>query len=127
MAKKCHLKDRLNSFKYAFAGFQNLWNQECNFRIHIFASLLVICLGLAFSVSAVEWLFLIVAMVLVIVLEAINTVIERIANFISPQRDNRIKKIKDISAAFVLLGACASLIIGMIIFLPKISRLIFSN
>jgi diacylglycerol kinase len=56
----------------------------------------------------------------VIALELINSAIENIADFVSPKQDTKIKKIKDLSAGAVLFSAIISVIIGLIVFLPKI-------
>ncbi len=117
---KFSIKKRLKSFVYAFNGLKILMSEEHNARIHVFISILVIVAGVYFKVSLVEWIFLIFAMGSVIILEIVNSVIENIANFISPERHPKIKKIKDLSAGAVLLSAITAAIIGLIIFIPKL-------
>lgn len=123
--KKFSLADRLKSFSYAFDGLKKLWSEEHNFRIHAFATILVIIAGVIFKISTVEWIAVILSIGLVFTTEIINTSIEDLSDFISPGLDGRIKKIKDISAAGVLIAAITAFIVGVIIFIPKISRLIF--
>ncbi|MEO0333150.1 MAG: diacylglycerol kinase family protein, partial [Bacteroidota bacterium] len=67
-----------------------------------------------------EWLIITLTIGFVFVTEILNTAIEDIADFVSPQRDDRIKRIKDLGAAAVLLSAVTAVVIGIIIFLPKI-------
>ena len=80
---------------------------------------------IAFKISKHEWIAVILSIGLVFVAEIINTSIENLSDFVSPGENEQIKKIKDISAAGVLIAAIIAFTIGMIIFLPKIFRLIF--
>mgnify|MGYP006308228587 CR=1 FL=1 len=80
--------------------------------------------GWVFHIHVFEWLFIILAIGLVISMEILNSVLERMADFVSPARDKRIKKIKDLSAAGVLISSIIALAIGLIIFLPKILKLL---
>jgi len=116
---KFSFKKRLLSFKYAFNGLQYLIRKEPNFGIHLLATILVITAGLYYNLAIIEWSILLLTIVLVLALEIVNTVIEKIADFISPKKDDRIKIIKDIAAASVLVAAFISIIIGIFIFYPK--------
>ena len=111
---------RLDSFKYAFNGLRILLDEEHNSRIHLFAAIVVVLAGLFFNVSANEWIAIVFSIGLVFCLEIINSSIENIADFISPEKHDKIKKIKDLSAAAVLIGALTALITGLIIFIPKL-------
>jgi diacylglycerol kinase len=84
------------------------------------AALFVCLLGYFFNLQPTEWALILCAIVLVLGAEIINTVIENMCDFISPKVDPRIKKIKDISAAWVLLSAIFALIIAGIVFVPKL-------
>lgn len=121
--RKFSLTDRLKSFSFAFNGIRILWKEEPNFRIHAVAAFMVLILGFLFRISVYEWLAVIVVIGLVFTAEIINTSIENLADFVSPGMDDRIKKIKDIAAAGVLFAATTAVIVGLIIFLPKIIRL----
>lgn len=114
---------RIKSFKYAFNGLRILIKEEHNARIHLFATICVIIAGLFYEISLIEWIAIIFSIGLVVSLEIINSSIENIADFISPERDEKIKKIKDLSASGVLISAITALIIGLIIFIPKIFKL----
>lgn len=117
------LKDRLQSFRYAFSGLKFLWNSEHNFRIHVVLTTCAILMGIAFRISLVEWIAIAFAVGLVMMTEALNTSIELIADLASPDYDERIKKIKDISAAAVLIVSLIAAIVGLLIFIPKIIAL----
>lgn len=117
------ISKRLKSFKYAFNGLRILIKEEHNARIHLFATICVIIAGLFFNISMNEWIGVIFSIGLVFSLEIINSSIENIADFISPEKHEMIKKIKDLSASGVLISAITALIIGLIIFIPKILKL----
>ena len=99
------------------------FKNEMNFRIHFIFLLAAISLGCLFHINTIEWLFIVAVSFLVIVLEMINTAIEQLCNIVSTEFHPLIKIIKDVSAGAVLLSAIASLVIGGIIFLPKIYKL----
>ncbi|PKP19122.1 MAG: diacylglycerol kinase [Bacteroidetes bacterium HGW-Bacteroidetes-21] len=117
------IKKRLQSFKYAFNGLKILIKEEHNARIHLLATIIVLVAGVIFKLSVYEWVIIVLAIGFVIAIEIINTTIENIADIVSPQKHDAIKKIKDISAAGVLISAITALILGLLIFIPKIVAL----
>lgn len=110
----------LKSFKYAFNGLRILFLGEQNARIHFAISICVIIAGFVFTISLYEWIALFFAIGLVFSLEIINTSIEELSDIVSPERNEKIKKTKDLAAAGVLISAICAAIIGLIIFIPKI-------
>lgn len=112
---------RIKSFGFAFNGLRILFHEEHNSRIHFFASILVIIASLLFKLNTYEWIAIIFSIGLVITVEIINTAVENIADFLTTEQNNHIKKIKDLAAAAVLVSALTALTIGLIIFLPKIT------
>jgi diacylglycerol kinase len=110
---------RMKSFSYAFNGLKILFREEHNSRIHFVAALTAIIFAIIFHLNTYEWVAIIFSIGLVITTEIINTAIENIADFISPDKNQKIKIIKDLSAAAVLISAVTALSIGLIIFLPK--------
>ncbi|PWJ42119.1 undecaprenol kinase [Sediminitomix flava] len=112
------VKDRIMSFKYAFKGIYFLLKEEHNARIHLVASLFVVILGFYFRIKAAEWQWLIFSISFVFVVEALNTCIENLADFIHLDQHPQIGKIKDIAAAAVLISAIGAALIGLIIFIP---------
>ncbi len=120
MKRKFSTSSRIKSFVFAFNGIKIVFKEEHNAQIHLVATCLVIALGFYFHIAKTEWLAIIFAIALVISLEIVNTAIEYIANFICNERNEVIKKIKDLSAAAVLVAAIAALLIGAIIFIPKV-------
>jgi diacylglycerol kinase (ATP) len=115
---------RLKSFKSAFAGIGALLKSEHNARIHIFILILVIVAGIMLRISSLEWIVILFASGLVLVSECLNTAVEYLSDVVSPDYNEKIKRVKDIAAAGVLIAAVISVIIGIIVFLPKIYRLL---
>lgn len=122
--RKFSLSNRLKSFSYAFNGLKILIKEEHNARIHLFVAIVVVMAGFVFKISVNEWFAVLFAIGFVMTVEIINTAIENMADIVSPEKDKRIKKIKDLSAAAVLISALTALVIGLIIFIPKILDLI---
>ena len=118
------LKKRIESFKYAFAGLRRLFEKEHNAWIHAIAAVLAIALSYILHISAGEWIAVVIVIGMVFSAEIINSSIEGIADFISPQKDIRIRNIKDLGAAAVLVNAISAAVVGCIIFIPKLLELI---
>ena len=118
------LKKRLLSFKYAFQGLIDLFSTQPNAVFHLFSSIIVIVLGFYLDVSNTEWCLLILCIVLVISAEAFNTSLEYLTDLVSPEHHPLAGKTKDVAAGAVLVIAIGALIIGTIIFLPKILYII---
>ncbi|NLZ20311.1 MAG: diacylglycerol kinase family protein [Bacteroidales bacterium] len=120
---KISSKKLRHSFHYAFSGFADLLREESNARIHCIISVLVIAAGFIFRISAAEWIGVAFAIGLVLSAEAFNTALERLADVIQPDQDERIRDVKDLAAAAVLLCALAAAAVGLIVFVPKIIAL----
>ncbi len=106
----------ISSFNYALHGLTTTWKEERNFKIEIAAAIIVAAIALYFHFTFVESAFCCVTLVLVLGAELVNTAIEDICNKIEPRHDISIGKIKDIMAALVLINACGSLVIGILVF-----------
>jgi diacylglycerol kinase len=119
------MRSRLKSFGYALNGL-HICFREPNFRIHTGCALIVLLLSVLFQVSRYEWSILIIMITGVISSEAMNSAIESMGNRISRQHDDLIGQAKDIAAAAVLIWSLASLIVGVIIFLPYFNEYLFS-
>ena len=112
---------RGQSFKYAWEGILAFFRAEHNAIIHLLASFAVVCLALVFRVTKTEAIALILSMGFVWATELFNTSIEKMMDMVSTERHPGIKFIKDVSAAAVLVAACCALLVGCIVFIPKIS------
>ena len=118
---------RLRSFLYAFAGLRLLLREEHNARIHATITVLVVVAGIVLRVSPVEWGVLVICIGMVLAAEAFNSAIERIADYLTTERDERIRDIKDLAAGAVLLCAIAAAIVGLIVFVTHCLRLCLKN
>lgn len=124
---KFSIKKRIESLKYTFNGLKILIREEHNARIHLGISIFVIILGFVFSISPIEWGISLLAMSLVLSLEAMNSSIENLCDFVSPEFNDLMKKVKDLSAAAVLIIFVVAIIVYAIIFLPKFVALLYQN
>ncbi|MEO8720182.1 MAG: diacylglycerol kinase family protein [Ginsengibacter sp.] len=110
----------IKSFACAFDGLKDCLLHEKNFKIQTVLASLVIIAGLFFSITAMEWIIILICIAAVLSLEIINSAIEKLCDLVCPDFNLTIKKVKDMSASAVLLSAIISFIIGSIIFFPKI-------
>ncbi len=113
-------KNRLfRSFIYAFQGIRHVFGTEANMKIHLIFTFLVIVCGLIFRISNVEWMFCLLSFGLVISMEMMNTAIEKLVDYLSPEFNAMAGNIKDIAAGAVLISAVFAALTGLIIFVPK--------
>lgn len=106
------------SFRYAIEGILTAAKEQ-NMRFHFVSVIIVVLAGLLTGLSTTEWLIIILIMALVIGTEMVNSAIERVVDLASPEIHPLAKQAKDIAAGAVLVFAAASVIIGLLIFLPK--------
>ena len=114
------MKKLLKSFKYAFDGIYTGIKEEQNMKIHIAIMILVIIFGIMLKISKIEWIICIILFGLVISMELINTAIENTVDLITKEKNKQAKIAKDVAAGAVLVSAIVAVIIGLIIFVPKI-------
>ncbi len=122
--KKKGFKRLFKSFKYAFDGLKYAFKYEQNILVHTLATILVVIAGIYFKISQIEWLAIILIIGLVIATELINTSIEATIDLITKETHPLAKIAKDTAAAAVLVFGLTAIIIGFIIFVPKIITLI---
>lgn len=118
-----HFRLLIKSFRYALHGFYFAWRHEQNFRIQIFFATAVFILMILFRVRTIEAVALIGVMSLVIILELLNTMFERMVDILKPRIHHYASTIKDMMASAVLVASLSALIVGILIFLPYILRL----
>lgn len=121
--EKFSIKKRIKSLSYAFAGLKVLFREEHNSWIHAVAAVLAVAMGFLFRISPMEWIAVVIVIGMVFAAEIINSSIERTADFVKAERDDRKRDIKDLGAAAVLVCAIAAAVVGIIIFIPKIIAL----
>jgi diacylglycerol kinase len=122
--KKFSFSSRIKSFAYAFKGIFIAFKTQHNIWIHSLAIIVVLTAGFIFKLNLQEWSLVVLAIGLVLVTEMINTAIEWLVDLLSPEYKEKAGLIKDVAAGAVLIAAVISVIIGIIVFLPKMIELI---
>ena len=119
-----YIKGRLKSFTHAFNGMRILFKEERNVPIYIVLSIAALLMGYWLQVSTNEWMAISIVIGLVFAMEAANTAIEVLADYACNKEIHpAIKKTKDLAAAAVLITSISALVVGFIIFLPKLLTL----
>lgn len=118
--KESFIINRLNSITYAIKGAILLLKTEGSIKIQFFIALIVTAAGFYFNISATEWMLQTLAIGLVMSIEGLNTAIEAIADFIHPEKHHKIGFLKDIAAGAVFIASIAAIIVGCIIYIPKV-------
>lgn len=114
------------SLEFALTGIVTAFREERNLRKHAVSAVLATVLGFIFKISKVDWLFLILAIFLVIFAEIINSAIENVVDLASDYHFSMLaKNAKDMAAGAVLFISVFAVIVGLFIFLPKVLSLIF--
>ena len=113
----------LNSIGHAIQGIRRALRTETNLRIHFIVLVLVLITGYNLGFILVEWCICLLCSAMVISLELLNTALEKMADFVHIETNDTIGQIKDISAGAVLIASLFSLIIGLIIIVPKLLSL----
>jgi diacylglycerol kinase len=111
---------RIASFRFAWAGLKYILASERNAWLHLGATLLAFAVGILVGLNASEWLWIVLAIGWVWTAETFNTSIERLADAVTMERDDRIRAVKDMAAAGVLVSAVGALVIGVIVFVPHL-------
>ena len=117
-------KNLKDSFLSSLSGLIYIINTERNARRILAIGLLALWLAWRLRLSAAECAIIVLCVGLVFICETFNTLVEDIIDLFRKKYDPRIKILKDISSAAVLLASLASLAIGLFIFLPKLIALI---
>ncbi|TKH42191.1 diacylglycerol kinase family protein [Paenibacillus sp. FSL R10-2782] len=112
------------TFRYAAEGVMYALRTQINMRIHVVMAFLVIAAGLSLRISRLDWLFVSMAIAMVIVAELINTAVEAAIDLISPDIHPLAKAAKDTAAGAVLLAAVFAVIIGIFVFYRPLLTLI---
>ncbi|MDE6670262.1 MAG: diacylglycerol kinase family protein [Muribaculaceae bacterium] len=115
---------RVRSFGYAWQGIKTLVVNEHNARIHLFATICVVGVGLLLKLSTLEWAVVALCIGGVFMAEALNSAVEALCDKVSPDYDPLIGKAKDLAAGAVLLFVCGAAVAGLCVFVPKLLALL---
>ena len=116
--QKFSLKKRAKSFRFAFEGLHYFFNTQHNAIVHALATVAAIALAIIAQLPNIKFAIIFIVIGLVWMAELFNTAIEQLCDIVSPQQNARIKYIKDISAAAVLVTALVAATTACIIFIP---------
>ena len=112
---------RFKGIIIAISGMFFLLKNEDSIKVQSICILLIVSLGYYFEITKNEWIIHIILIGFILTTEALNTVAEKICDYINPKYDDRIKLIKDISAGAVSFAVISSLIVLIIIYSPYVS------
>jgi diacylglycerol kinase (ATP) len=108
------------SFQFAVRGIIDLFRFENNAKFHLAAAILVIGAGAWLGLSVMEWVAVTTQTGLVMAAEGFNTALEKLADRVTTERDPLIRVAKDLSSGAVLIIGIMALIVGLLIFVPKL-------
>ena len=122
------IKEFARSFRHALRGLVYALKYEKNFQNEMVIAVLVITAMFYFEVTRAEMIVLFLVVMAVLIMELMNTIMERVVDILKPRIHPYAKLIKDLMAASVLLSSILAVIVGLIIFVPylapKISHLL---
>ena len=110
----------LKSIKYAGRGFAHLWKSEQNFRIQIIVGAIALILACYFPFEIWQRIIIILLVALVLILEIINSVFERLVDVLKSRIHPSVRDMKDMMATAVLIASVVALVIGVLLFYPMI-------
>lgn len=116
----------LDRFRYAFAGVADGIIKDKSVRFQFILAAMAIAAGIVLKLPVSEWLWILLSITMVIVSEIFNSCIEKLVDYISLERNEQAKLIKDMAAGAVLLTSCFALITGCLIYIPRFLLLIHS-
>jgi len=117
---KYFIKSRTQSFRFAFTGWWYVVRSQQNAWIHVLASICVIFLGFWLHLLPRDWAVIILSVALVWTAEFLNTALEAVVDLASPEQHELARVGKDVGAAAVLIAACSSVLIGILILGPPL-------
>jgi diacylglycerol kinase (ATP) len=118
--KESFVINRIKSVGYAFKGALLLLKTEASIQVQFGIGILVTIAGYYFNISTTEWVLQVFAIGIIMSIEGLNTAVEKIADFVHPEHHKKIGIIKDVSAGAVFISAITAIIIGCIIYIPKL-------
>ena len=114
------LGNLLRSFRYAACGVVYCFRTQRNLRIHAAAAILAMVLGAYLGLPGGELALLAITIAAVLVAEMFNTAVEALVEIVSPGYHPLAKVAKDVAAGGVLVTAIVSLVVGYLLFIPRL-------
>ncbi len=108
------------SFRDGFRGIFYLFQTQRNARIHLGITLVAVGAGLWLWLSPLEWVVLILTISLVLAMEMINTALEALSDAAITSYHPLVRTAKDVAAGAVLVTALGAVVVGLLLFVPRI-------
>ena len=121
--KRFSIVARAVSFKHAIRGMGVIFKTQHNAWVHVFVGIIVLVLGFVYSLNEAEWGLIVLSMAAVLAAEGFNTALEIDIDLTSPNYHPYARDTKDVAAGAVLLTVIGAVIVGLLIFVPKILML----
>lgn len=122
--RSMNMRQFYESVTYAWRGLRYIFAREQNIRIQSVIALCVMLFGYLVDLRQSEWIVIGLLITMVLILEILNSIMERFIDMIKPRFHEQVQIIKDMLAAMVLVATISTVIIGSIIFLPHINKII---
>ena len=119
------LKQKLDITWSSVSALARTLREEFSFKVQVCATVVALLLAFYFDVSPVEWLFVIVLISIVLIVEVLNTALEELCDYVNPDHDPRIGKIKDLGSGAAVIASIVAIIGLAIIFIPRITVTFF--
>jgi undecaprenol kinase len=113
------------NFKVAFEGIWRVLTTQRTFKVMLLMGVLVASSAFYLGFTQTEWMILVLVITMVLTTEMLNTSIEFLSDRVNGKHDEAIRAVKDVAAGASLTVSIVSIVIGVILFYPKI--LIFLN
>lgn len=104
--------------RFALHGLAQVWRAEQNFRIQLVCFITVMTIAMILGVRSWELIAITLAGGSVLVLECINSAVERLLDLVQPRLHGYVREIKDVMAAAVLIASFGAAVIVLVIFVP---------
>lgn len=114
--------NRIQSFRYAFAGIWHTLKTQRNAQIHLSIGLVIFILGLVLDLTLTEWAIIALTIGFVLAAEMVNTVAETAMDYLTTEFNPHVKIIKDVAAGAVLTAAITAVIVGLLILGPPLFK-----
>ena len=113
----------LTGFGDAFRGIWITFREERHMQFHFFVAIAVLLCAIFFNLVVWEWCAVLFCIALVFMAEILNTALENMCDAITEEKNPLIRNAKDMGAGAVLVAAILAMVVGLIIFIPKIESL----
>lgn len=112
---------KLTRLTVALHGLRAAWREEPGFRNHVLGALAMLTTLLVLNPTAMWWALALLCSALLLALELVNSAIERVIDHVDGRRHPRIKAIKDMSAAAVIVASAGVFLLGVIMIVDTLT------